>query len=107
MHELNPADAQRVDDRRPLYVGLLRDEPMRAPPSDSEWPPAPRRTACTANRCNSGDRKCPCPTACELPENTVVGRVMDVLDRVPVRPFWIGYAAFLIAFAAGLHFAFN
>lgn len=72
MHELNPADAQRVDDRRPLYVGLLRDEPMR-----------------------------------ELPDGSAIGRLCDLIDRVPMRHFWLGYAAFLLACAAGLHLIFN
>lgn len=80
---------------------------MRAPASDDAWPTAPRRTACTANACGSGDKRCPCPEACELPENSLAGRVMDLLDRVPMRHFWLGYAAFLLACAAGLHLIFN
>jgi hypothetical protein len=96
MKQITDLDAaQRIDDR------------IRAPASDTAWPPSPRRTACTANRCSSGDKRCPCPEACELPDNTLAGRVFSVLDRLSPRHFWFGYAAFLLACAAGLHLIFN
>lgn len=96
MKQITDLDAaQRVDDRR------------RAPASDTAWPPSPRRTACTANRCNSGDKRCPCPDACEPPEDSLAGRVFGVLDRIEARHFWLGYAAFILGCVAGLHLIFH
>lgn len=96
MKQITDLDAaQRVDDR------------MRAPASDTAWPPSPRHTACTANRCSSGDKRCPCPEACELPEESLAGRVFGFFDRVPVRHFWIGYAALIGAAIGGLCLAFR
>ena len=41
MHQINPADAQRIDrrqDDRGIYVGLLREGGMTPPASDTVWP---------------------------------------------------------------------
>ena len=116
MHKITDIHAaQRIDDR--LHAALdPSNEPwhlphfqasMSAPQSDASWPPSPRRTACTANACSSGDKACPCPEACQLPESGAFAWVMDCLDRIPVRHFWLGYATFLVALAAGLFLIFN
>lgn len=97
MHQINPADAQRIDrrqDDRGIYVGLLREGGKPLP-------------ACTANACSSGRKPCPCPDACRVAEGSRMDFVWRVLDRVPVRHFWIGYAVFLLACAAGLHLIFG
>ena len=94
MRELtNLQDAQRIDAR------------MTPPASDTVWPllrgeAPPSRAACTANACSSGRKPCPCPDACRVPDNSVIGRVVGVLDRVPVRHFWLGYIAFYAAVIA-------
>ena len=118
MHELNPFDAQRIDrrqDDRGIYVGLLREGGMTPPASDTVWPltdadmrelrkPLP---ACTANACSSGRKPCPCPDACRVAEGSRMDFVWRVLDRVPVRHFWIGYAVVLLACASGLYLIFG
>ena len=96
MKQITDLDAaQRVDDR------------MRAPASDTAWPPSPRHTACTANRCSSGDKRCPCPDACELPEGSRMAAVWRLLDRIEPGQFWIGYAAFVALAIGGLCLAFR
>ena len=100
MHELNPADAQRIDrrqDDRGIYVGLLREDGMTPPDSDTVWP---------LTDADMRELRKPLP-ACRVPDNSVIGRMVGVLDRVPVRHFWIGYAVFLLACAAGLHLIFG
>lgn len=113
MHQIDPTAAQRIDRRedRPLYVGLLRDAGMTPPASDTVWPllrgEQPPRAACTANACSSGDKACPCPEACRLPEGSRMAAVWRLLDRIEPGQFWIGYAAFLVAAPLALWLAFR
>ena len=118
MHQINPAEGQRIDrrqDDRGIYVGLLREGGMTPPASDTVWPltdadmrelrkPLP---ACTANACSSGRKPCPCPDACRIPEGSRMAALWRLLDRIEARHFWIGYAAFLISAPLGLWLAFR
>ena len=106
MHQINPAEGQRVDRRdedRPCYIGLHRGGPV--------WPllpgEQPQRAACTANACQSGRAQCPCPDACRVPEGSRMAAVWRLLDRIEPGQFWIGYAAFIVAAPLALWLAFR
>jgi len=94
MHQITPTEGQRIDDR------------IRAPASETAYPPAPRRTACTANRCNSGDRKCPCPTELQIPEPdaiTAVNTALIVAGYLLANK-WVRFGAAIVGVMLTVHF---
>lgn len=92
MHQIDPTAAQRVDRReseRGIYIGLHRPFP-----------------ACTANRCGSGDRKCPCPTECQIPEPdaiTAVNTTLIVAGYLLANK-WVRFGAVIVAAMLTVHF---
>lgn len=79
---------------------IFGDDNMQAPASEAVWSP---RRACTENKCHSGDKPCPCPQACFMPENTTMGWVLGLMDAIPVRHFWLGYTVLVLAVFAAWH----
>lgn len=100
MHEISRADLSEMD----RLLAMSNPPPLH----QAEAPAAQPTThhACTSNVCGSGRRPCPCPQACQLPENSRMAWLFDALERLQPRHFWLGYATFVVAALSGLHLVF-
>ena len=92
MHQINPADAQRVD-ARSLYA------PLRKP---DEWPARRATFASCSGRCSQGRRLCITPEACRLADDDEdAGKHMPGAGALVV-PIVVGVA--LVAVLLAAHF---